>query len=190
MSNSKMGLLGRNSSGSKGRHVTMIEVGVVRDATRRSKIAFWAVGSVVGLTTGVIASEKSAGGRCDPQAPRWRDTRRHLRAHRADSHYDLSGPGGRQAAPPRLVPREPAGQRGRSTVTDKMDPETRRVVASAGGRARIDALSPEQATVLGRAGAARANAPASLARRIAKAWPALSAEERAEVRAILRTLLR
>jgi len=71
-----------------------------------------------------------------------------------------------------------------------MPPETRRAVASAGGRARVDALTPEQATELGRAGAARANAPAALARRIARRWPELTREERAEVRAILRPLLR
>src|ERR1700730_5084868 len=57
MSNSKTGLFSKSSRGSKApRDVTMIEIGVVRDATRRSKIAFWAVGSVVGLVTGVIAS--------------------------------------------------------------------------------------------------------------------------------------
>lgn len=58
MSNSK-GLLGANGhrAGKKGRaNVTMIEVGIVRDATRRSKIAFWTVGTLVGLTTGVVAS--------------------------------------------------------------------------------------------------------------------------------------
>ena len=57
MPNSRTGLSGRHNSGVARRgHVTMIEVGVLHDATRRSKIAFWAVGGVAGLATGVIAA--------------------------------------------------------------------------------------------------------------------------------------
>jgi hypothetical protein len=56
MSNSRSGLVGRRSGGPHGRHITMVEVGVLHDSTRRSKIAFWTVGPVLGLATGVVAS--------------------------------------------------------------------------------------------------------------------------------------
>jgi hypothetical protein len=42
-------------------HVTMIELETRLAAIRRSKIAFWAVGSTVGLSTGVIASAITSG---------------------------------------------------------------------------------------------------------------------------------
>lgn len=70
-----------------------------------------------------------------------------------------------------------------------MSPEDRQAVTSAGGRARVAALTPEQRAELGRAGAARTNSAAGLARRIVKAWPSLNRAERAEVRAILAPVL-
>lgn len=67
----------------------------------------------------------------------------------------------------------------------QMDGATRARVTRTGGQARAAALSPDEraasASAAGRAG----HAPAALARRIVKAWPALAADERAEVRAIL-----
>lgn len=70
------------------------------------------------------------------------------------------------------------------------DLEKRRAVAAAGGHGRKEKADPATLTASGRAGAAAANAPATLARRIAKRWPDMTREERAEVRAILRPLLR
>ncbi|MET7417687.1 hypothetical protein [Dactylosporangium sp. NPDC005555] len=55
-----------------------------------------------------------------------------------------------------------------------------------GGRARAAALAPGERAAIAAAGARAANAPAALARRIVKAWPVLAADERDEVRAILR----
>lgn len=70
------------------------------------------------------------------------------------------------------------------------DPEKRRAVAAAGGHARKAKADPATLTAGGRAGAAAVNSPAGLARRIAKRWEDTPREERAEVRAILRPLLR
>ena len=76
------------------------------------------------------------------------------------------------------------------TVTDKMPQATRRAVTSAGGRARAAKVAPaEQFAARGRGGSA-ANKPASLARRIAKQWPDLTRAERAEVREILKGVLK
>jgi hypothetical protein len=69
-----------------------------------------------------------------------------------------------------------------------MSPEDRQAVTSAGGRARVEALTPDERAELGRAGAAAVNSAAGLARRIVKAWPELTRAERAEVRAILAPL--
>lgn len=57
-----------------------------------------------------------------------------------------------------------------------------------GGQARAAALSAEERAAIAAAGARAVNSPAGLARRIVKAWPGLSAVERAEVLAILETL--
>jgi hypothetical protein len=56
MSDSKASLFGWDGHGRSGRHVAMIEVRTMHDAVRRSKVAFWAVGATVGLSTGVVAS--------------------------------------------------------------------------------------------------------------------------------------
>lgn len=71
-----------------------------------------------------------------------------------------------------------------------MDRETRQAVTAAGGRGRAAALSPDERAAIAAAGARAVNSPAGLARRIVKAWPGLSADERAEVRAILAEVLR
>lgn len=55
MSKSKPGLAGRTFSG-RGRNTDIIEITTKRDAVRRSKIAFWAVGVTVGPSTGVVAA--------------------------------------------------------------------------------------------------------------------------------------
>lgn len=75
-------------------------------------------------------------------------------------------------------------------MPDNMSAETRRTVTSAGGRGRAAALTPTERTASARTAANAAHAPANLARRIAKRWPELTQAERAEVRAILRPLLR
>lgn len=75
-------------------------------------------------------------------------------------------------------------------MADRMDPETRQRVTSAGGHARAEALSPERRSEIGRSAAAAINSPAALARRIIKAWPSLSRAERAEVRGILAPIMR
>lgn len=74
-------------------------------------------------------------------------------------------------------------------MTDRMSSDTRKAVTAAGGRARAAALSPEERSAIARAGAAKANRPASLARRIVDAWPSLSRAERAEVREILAAVM-
>ena len=57
MPNSRSGLLGRHHRGGLRRgHITMIEVGVLYQAIRRSKIAFWTVGGGVAVITTVIGS--------------------------------------------------------------------------------------------------------------------------------------
>lgn len=48
------------------------------------------------------------------------------------------------------------------------------------------ALTPEQRVAAARAGAARLHHPVTLARRIAKAWPGLSEDDRRAVRRVLR----
>src|SRR5262245_15045837 len=53
--------LGSNGSQHPRRGVTMIEVRTRVDSVRRSKIAFWAVGSTVALTSWVIASAITSG---------------------------------------------------------------------------------------------------------------------------------
>lgn len=63
--------------------------------------------------------------------------------------------------------------------------EDMRRLAPAGGRARAAAMSAEERAKMTRAGAAAINSPAGLARRIIKAWPSLSDEQRAEVDEIL-----
>jgi hypothetical protein len=65
------------------------------------------------------------------------------------------------------------------------DVQTRARVASSGGRGRAAALTADErasgAAAAGRAG----HAPAAMARRIVKAWPTLSDEERGEVLGVL-----
>ena len=73
-------------------------------------------------------------------------------------------------------------------VVDKMDPDTRHAISSAGGRARA-AADPTELFAARGAGGSAANRPASLARRIVKQWPTLTRAERAEVRAILGPLM-
>lgn len=73
-------------------------------------------------------------------------------------------------------------------MTERMSPETRKAVTSAGGRRRAEALSASQRATIAAQGARAVNSPAGLARRIVKAWPVLSEDERAEVRAILAQL--
>lgn len=75
-------------------------------------------------------------------------------------------------------------------MADRMDAETRQAVTSAGGHARAAALTAEERADIARQGAARTNSPAALARRVVKAWPALSRVERAEVREILAGIMR
>lgn len=70
-----------------------------------------------------------------------------------------------------------------------MAPDVRARVTSAGGHGRAVALTAEQRTEGARAAANAAHAPATLARRIVKAWPKLNRTERAEVREILAELL-
>jgi hypothetical protein len=60
--------------------------------------------------------------------------------------------------------------------------------AATGGRGRAEALTPEERAESARTAARSAHAPATLARRIVKAWPELSRTERAEVREILAVL--
>lgn len=69
------------------------------------------------------------------------------------------------------------------------DPHVRRISATAAGRARVAQADPAAMTAARRAGAAKANSPTSLARRLVKAWPDISAEVRAEVRDILAPLV-
>jgi hypothetical protein len=69
------------------------------------------------------------------------------------------------------------------------DPGVRKAVAAAGGRARAAKASPQALAAAGRAGAAGLHAPATLARRIVKAWPGLSQTERNEIRRILAAIL-
>jgi hypothetical protein len=68
-----------------------------------------------------------------------------------------------------------------------MSAEDRARVTALGGRARGPLAADTQAAI-SRAGAAAVNSPAGLARRIVKAWPGLSEQERAEVRGILAEL--
>lgn len=75
-------------------------------------------------------------------------------------------------------------------MPDQLDRATRQAVTSAGGRARAAAMSADERAAVAAAGARAVNSPAGLARRIVKAWPSLSASERAEVRAILKDVMR
>lgn len=63
--------------------------------------------------------------------------------------------------------------------------EDMRQLASIGGRARAASMTAEDRTKMTRAGAAAINSPAGLARRIVKAWPGLTLEQRAKVDEIL-----
>jgi hypothetical protein len=56
MAKSRAGIVGWHAGGTTGRNVTMIKVGVPREATLRSKIILWAVGNLVRVATGVIAA--------------------------------------------------------------------------------------------------------------------------------------
>jgi hypothetical protein len=58
-----------------------------------------------------------------------------------------------------------------------------------GGKQRWTDGDPEEVAATRRRAAATTNSPASLARRLVKAWPALTRAERAEVRAILAPLM-
>lgn len=73
-------------------------------------------------------------------------------------------------------------------MTERMSPETRKAVTSAGGRGRAEALSASERAAIASQGARAANSPVGLARRIVKAWPGLNEEERVEVREILARL--
>lgn len=75
-------------------------------------------------------------------------------------------------------------------MADRMDSDTRARVTAAGGRARAEALTPEARAASASKAARAAHSPAALARRIVKAWPDLSRAERAEVRDILRSVIR
>ena len=70
-------------------------------------------------------------------------------------------------------------------TTEPLSPGQKARVA---GRARMASMTPEERSDVARAGAAAANRPAALARRIAKAWPELPAFERAIVLKILAPL--
>src|SRR5689334_11188185 len=74
-------------------------------------------------------------------------------------------------------------------VADRLDPDTRRRVTSAGGHGRAVKLTPEQRAASAAAAARAMHSPASLANRIVRAWPDLSRAERAEVRQILATIM-
>lgn len=67
-----------------------------------------------------------------------------------------------------------------------LDEETRRRVSSAGGKASIANMTPQQLSAGGKAGAAVVHSAAGIARRLAAKWPTLTPEEQAEVRRILR----
>jgi hypothetical protein len=67
---------------------------------------------------------------------------------------------------------------------DKMAPETRTRVTSAGGKARA-AGDPDALREARAAGGRAANSPASWARRIKEAWPTMTRAERAHVRETL-----
>lgn len=69
------------------------------------------------------------------------------------------------------------------------DPAQRTRSAAVAGRARVAQADPAEITAARRAGAAAVNSPAALARRIVRKWPELSRAERAEVRAILASLI-
>ena len=66
---------------------------------------------------------------------------------------------------------------GRLTFTER---------ASRAGQASAEALTPEERKERARKAVSAANSPAARARSIARAWPELDDDERAEVRAILR----
>lgn len=72
-------------------------------------------------------------------------------------------------------------------MADRMDPGTRARVTSSGGHARAAALTADARASVARTGGQAAHTPASLARRIVKAWPDLDDTERAEVLGILTT---
>jgi len=74
-------------------------------------------------------------------------------------------------------------------MTDRMDPATRARVSAAGGAARVAGLNDVERSDLGQSGARAANAPLSLARRIARAWPGLDDAERAALRDLLLPVL-
>lgn len=67
------------------------------------------------------------------------------------------------------------------------DAPTRARVASSGGVGRARALTTDERADSARIAALASHRPAALARRIVKAWPDLSDEERAEVLGILTT---
>lgn len=69
------------------------------------------------------------------------------------------------------------------------DPDVRKAVAAAGGRARAAKATPEALAATGRAGAAGLHDPATKARQIVKAWPGLSQAKRNEIRRILAAVL-
>lgn len=70
-------------------------------------------------------------------------------------------------------------------MADRMSPETRRAVTSAGGRARIDKADPDEMLRTRQAAARATNSPVALARRIVKAWPTLDRTDQLEVLAVL-----
>ena len=82
-----------------------------------------------------------------------------------------------------------AGLQYARAMIDRMPPETRKAVTSAGGHGRAAALTGEERAAVARSGGRASHTPASLARRIVKAWPGLSRAERNEVRAILAPLM-
>lgn len=63
MSKSRHTLIGRMRLRRYHRHIAMIEYPVLWQSIRRAKIAFWAIGLTVGLTTGVIAASVTTTGR-------------------------------------------------------------------------------------------------------------------------------
>lgn len=63
--------------------------------------------------------------------------------------------------------------------------ETRENVASAGGAARAEALTPERRSEIARAGALKTNSPEGRATSIRRAWAALPIRERRAVAAVL-----
>lgn len=66
------------------------------------------------------------------------------------------------------------------------DPGLRKQQASHAGQQRMHTMTAEERSAVARAGAAGLHKPVTHARRLARAWPSLNAEDRKEVRQVLK----